>query len=63
MPSSRISLTLTRHSFLLFIAFGRSSGLQPVFSQIYIYIYTCVFLCVCVFVCVCVCVCGYTYTE
>ena len=34
-PSSaaRISLTLSRHSSLLFIAFGRSSGLHPVSSQ------------------------------
>ena len=33
MPPARISLTLTRHSSLSFIASGRSSGLHPVFSQ------------------------------
>ena len=32
-PPARISLTLSRHSFLSFIASGRSSGLHPVSSQ------------------------------
>ena len=30
VPPARISLTLSRHFFLSFIAFGRSSGLHPV---------------------------------
>ena len=30
VPQARISLTLSRHFFLLFIASGRSSGLHPV---------------------------------
>ena len=33
MRPARISLTLTRHFSLLFIAFGRSSGLHPVSSH------------------------------
>ena len=33
VPLARISLTLSRHFSLSFIASGRSSGLQPVFSQ------------------------------
>ena len=33
MPPARISLTLTRHFSLSFIAIGRSSGLHPVSSQ------------------------------
>ena len=33
VPLARISLTLSRHFSLLFIAFGRSSGLHPVSSQ------------------------------
>ena len=33
MPLARISLTLSRHFFLSFIAFGRSSGLHPVSSH------------------------------
>ena len=33
MPLSRISLTLSRHVSLLFIASGKSSGLHPVSSQ------------------------------
>ena len=33
MPSAQISLTLSRHSSLSFIASGRSSGLHPVSSQ------------------------------
>ena len=33
VPLARISLTLSRHFSLLFIAFGRSSGLHPVFSH------------------------------
>ena len=33
VPPARISLTLSRHSFLSFIASGRSSGLHPVSSQ------------------------------
>ena len=33
MPPARIPLTLSRHSSLSFIAFGRSSGLHPVSSQ------------------------------
>ena len=33
MPPARISLTLSRHFSLLFIASGRSSGLHPVSSQ------------------------------
>ena len=32
VPLARISLTLSRHFFLLFIASGRSSGLHPVSS-------------------------------
>ena len=35
VPSARISLTLSRHSSLSFIASGRSSGLHPVSSQSY----------------------------
>ena len=34
MPLARISLTLSRHFFLLFIASSRSSGLHPVSSHI-----------------------------
>ena len=33
MPSARISLTLSRHPSLLFIASGRSPGLHPLSSQ------------------------------
>ena len=33
MPPARISLTLSRHFSLSFIASGRSSGLDPVFSH------------------------------
>ena len=33
MPPARISLTLSRHFSLSFIAFGRSSGLHPVSSH------------------------------
>ena len=33
VPQARISLTLSRHISLLFIAFGRSSGLHPVSSH------------------------------
>ena len=33
VPPARISLTLSRHFFLSFIAFGRSSGLHPVSSH------------------------------
>ena len=33
VPPARISLTLSRHFSLSFIAFGRSSGLHPVSSQ------------------------------
>ena len=33
MPPARISLTLSRHSSLSFIAYGRSSGLHPTSSQ------------------------------
>ena len=33
VPLARISLTLSRHFSLLFIAFGRSSGLHPVSSH------------------------------
>ena len=33
MTSSRISLALSRHPFLSFIASGRSSGLHPISSQ------------------------------
>ena len=33
VPPARISLTLSRHSSLSFIASGRSSGLHPVSSQ------------------------------
>ena len=33
VPPARISLTLSRHFSLSFIAFGRSSGLHPVFSN------------------------------
>ena len=32
-PPARISLTLSNHSFILFIASGRSSGLHPVSSR------------------------------
>ena len=35
VPQARISLTLSRHSSLSFIAFGRSSGLHPVSSHSY----------------------------
>ena len=33
VPQAQISLTLSRHSFLSFIASGRSSGLHPVYLQ------------------------------
>ena len=33
MPPARISLTLSRHSSLLFITYGRSSGLHPISSH------------------------------
>ena len=33
VPSAQISLTLSRHFFLSFIAYGRSSGLHPVSSH------------------------------
>ena len=33
VPLARISLTLSRHSSLSFIASGRSSGLDPISSQ------------------------------
>ena len=36
MPPARISLTLSRHFSLLFIASGRSSGLHPVSSHMYV---------------------------
>ena len=66
VPLARISLTLSRHFSLSFIASDRSSGLHHVFSHsccMYVraghpvYIYECVFVCVCVCVFVCVCVC------
>ena len=33
VPPARMSLTLSRHFYLLFITYGRSSGLHPVSSQ------------------------------
>ena len=40
MPLARISLTLSRHSSLSFIAPGRSSGLHPISSQsCYMYVW------------------------
>ena len=73
---AQISLTLTRHSSLSFIALGRSSGQHPVvefffcpivcvcvYIYIYIYIYIVLFLSNCICVCVCVCIYIYIYTH
>ena len=52
VPPARISLTLSRHFSLTFIAPGRSSGLYPVSSQI------CFYVCLSWPSCFCLAICG-----
>ena len=42
VPLARISLTLSRHFFLSFIASGRSSGLHPVSSHLTLNVAICI---------------------